>query len=101
MPWSEVKNDYVFAHSIPSNERIRSSEPIVEKSDCHVVLLSGVIGSGKTTWAKKYITENPGKNFNLLNVEHVLSKMTVRTSARLDGVQHLRAELPLLIVRHA
>jgi len=39
-------------------------------------------GSGKTTWAKKYIEENPKKDFNLLNIEYVLSKMTVRLRER-------------------
>ena len=72
-----MKNDYIFSQNIPLNERVRSSEPILEKTDCQVILLSGLNGSGKTTWAKKYIEENLIKYFNLINVEYVLSKMTV------------------------
>ncbi len=72
-----MKNDYIFSQNIPLNERVRSSEPILEKTDCQVILLSGLNGAGKTTWAKKYIEENLTKNFNLINVEYVLSKMAV------------------------
>ncbi|CAF3967015.1 unnamed protein product [Rotaria sordida] len=75
--WSQIKNDYIFPQNIPLNERIRSSEPILEKNDCHVILLSGLIGSGKTTWANKYIEDNPIKNFNLINAEYVLGKMAI------------------------
>lgn len=74
--WSELKADYTFAQNIPLADRIRTSEPIVDKSQCEVLLLSGLTGSGTTTWAKKHLEENPNKNFNLLNVEYVLSKMT-------------------------
>lgn len=59
------------------NERIRGSEPVVEKIDCQVVLLSGLYGCGKTTWAKKYLEDNPTKHFELLNVESILNRMTV------------------------
>jgi heterogeneous nuclear ribonucleoprotein U-like protein 1 len=72
-----MKSDYIFAQNIPLSDRIHCSEPILEKNECQVVLLSGLNGSGKTTWAKKYIEENPKKDFNLLNIEYVLSKMTV------------------------
>ncbi|CAF1562434.1 unnamed protein product [Rotaria sp. Silwood1] len=75
--WSEIKNNYIFPQNIPLNERIHCSKPILEKNDCHVILLSGLIGSGKTTWANKYIEDNPTKNFNLINVEYVLRKMTI------------------------
>jgi len=72
-----MKADYVFPQNIPLNDRIRCSEPILEKNDCQVLLLSGLNGSGKTTWAKKYIEENPTKHFELINVESVLNKMAV------------------------
>ncbi|CAF4105072.1 unnamed protein product [Rotaria sp. Silwood2] len=75
--WSEIKNDYIFPQNISLHERIRCSEPILEKNDCQVILLSGLIGSGKTTWAKKYIKDNSTKNFNLINAEYVLSKMAI------------------------
>ena len=75
--WSEIKSDYIFAQKIPLSNRIRCVESIPEKADCQVILLSGLIGSGKTTWAEKYIEENSNRNFNLLNIEHVLSKMAV------------------------
>jgi len=73
-----MKNDYIFPQNIPLNDRIRTSEPILEKHDCQVLLLSGLNGSGKTTWAKKYIEDNPTKHFYLINVESVLNKMAVR-----------------------
>ncbi|CAF1342854.1 unnamed protein product, partial [Adineta ricciae] len=75
--WSEVKPNYTFAQNIPVSDRIRGSTPVEEKSQCQVVLLSGLNGSGKTSWAKKYMEENSDKHFNLLNAEHVLNKMTI------------------------
>lgn len=75
-----MKSDFIFAQKIPLAERIRRSEPIVEKNQCQVLLLSGLNGSGKSTWAKKFIGENPTKDWNLINIEHVLSKMTVCSS---------------------
>ncbi len=72
-----MKSDYLFPQQIALSDRIRSSEPIVEKNECQVLLLSGLNGAGKTTWAKKYIEENPTKNFHLINAESVLSQMAV------------------------
>ncbi|CAF0841442.1 unnamed protein product [Adineta steineri] len=76
-PWSEIKSEYIFVQNIPLSDRIRTCEPILEKNQCEIILLSGLNGSGKTTWAKKHIEENPKKDFNLLNIEYVLSKMTI------------------------
>ena len=65
--WSETKAGYLFPQNIPLNERIRGSEPVVEKNECQVVLLSGLYGCGKTTWAKKYLEENPTKHCTSVN----------------------------------
>ena len=59
---------------------------MLEKSECQVILLSGLNGSGKTTWARKYLEENAKKHFYLLNAESVLSKMTVSSTQACDGV---------------
>jgi hypothetical protein len=88
-PWSQISSDYIFAQNIPLADRIRGSVPILEKSQCQVVFLSGLIGSGKTTWAKKYVEENPDKNFDVLNAEHVLSKMTVGSEMKVCAVTTL------------
>jgi len=37
----------------------------------------GLPASGKTTWVKKYIAENPDKNYNVLGTNVVLDKMKV------------------------
>lgn len=41
-----------------------------------------MIASGKTTWATKYIEENSTRNFDLLNIERVLSQMAVSDHMR-------------------
>lgn len=66
----------MFPKNVSLHERIRL-ESINEEKDCNVILLSGLTGSGKTTWAKKYMEQHATKCFKLINVEYVLSKMTV------------------------
>ncbi|CAF1140885.1 unnamed protein product [Rotaria magnacalcarata] len=98
-PWFAMKPDYTFPQQVPLENRTRCSEPVLEKSNCQVVLLSGLNGSGKTTWAKKYMEENSKQHFNLLDAEYVLSKMTIDGKSptvkdRNDGVM-LRVNIGL------
>lgn len=43
-----------------------------------MIMMCGLPGSGKTTWAAKHAQENPDKKFNVLGTNTIIDKMKVR-----------------------
>lgn len=46
-------------------------------------MMVGLPGAGKTTWAAKYVQENPEKKFNILGTNAIMEKMKVISACRL------------------
>ena len=42
-----------------------------------VIMMIGLPASGKTTWVKKHVKENPDKKYNVLGTNTLLEKMKV------------------------
>eukprot|EP00250_Pteridium_aquilinum_P003933 c14196_g1_i1 orf=194-2332(+) len=49
----------------------------VEGSNCEVIMMVGLPGSGKTTWAERWVREHPEKRYMLLGTNLALDQMKV------------------------
>lgn len=54
-----------------------------------ILMMVGLPGSGKTTWAIKYTKENPEKKFNILGTNAIMEKMKVRMYSMYPAKQAL------------
>ena len=48
-----------------------------------MIMLVGLPGSGKTTWANKHATENPEKKYNIIGTSTLIDRMKVRDLAEI------------------
>ncbi|XP_004874450.1 heterogeneous nuclear ribonucleoprotein U-like protein 2 [Heterocephalus glaber] len=77
-PFFPPPGEFVFIHTVPVEERVRTAVPPKTTEECEVILMVGLPGSGKTQWALKYAKENPEKRYNILGAETVLSQMRMK-----------------------
>lgn len=68
---------YEWASKIPVAARIRGALTPATRADCQMIMMCGLPGAGKTTWANKYSAENPDRKFNILGTNAFLDKMKV------------------------
>lgn len=79
-PWfaaPEELKDYVFCQAAEEETRVRGSKGPEKREDCTMVMMVGLPGAGKTTWANKYCEENPGLKINILGTNNLIDKMKV------------------------
>ncbi|XP_071657561.1 heterogeneous nuclear ribonucleoprotein U-like protein 2 [Patagioenas fasciata] len=69
---------FAFIHALPPELRERAPRPPRGADDCEVLLMVGLPGAGKTTWAQQHSRENREKRFNLLGSEGVLRQLRPR-----------------------
>lgn len=55
------------------------------RTDCEVIMMIGLPGSGKSFWATKHATENPDKRYTLLGTKYLLERMKIQGVARKPG----------------
>ncbi|KAI9565446.1 hypothetical protein GHT06_009238 [Daphnia sinensis] len=76
-PWFPPMEGYEWASKIPVESRIRGARTPATRADCQMIMMCGLPGAGKTTWANKYSIENPDRKFNILGTNAFLDKMKV------------------------
>ncbi|XP_075692322.1 heterogeneous nuclear ribonucleoprotein U-like protein 1 [Rhinoderma darwinii] len=68
---------FTFIQQVPAFEKIRGTEPPKNKGECEILMMMGLPGAGKTTWAMKHSTANPLKKYNILGTNAIMEKMKV------------------------
>lgn len=76
--WCERVPEYVFVGDVDLKDRIAGPRRPKKKSDCEVVMICGLPGAGKSSWARKYAAEHPEKFYNILGVNNLIEKTGVR-----------------------
>lgn len=76
-PWAEVLPDYTNVGKVPLEDRIPGPKRPAKREDCEVIMMVGLPGSGKTTWAMKYAAEHKDKMYNILGTNTLIDKMKV------------------------
>ncbi|XP_059144772.1 uncharacterized protein LOC131931953 isoform X2 [Physella acuta] len=58
-------------------ERVRGMTPPARKSDCEMIIIVGLPGAGKTTWAINMQKTHPEKRYNIIGTDTLIDKMRV------------------------
>ncbi|KAM9302155.1 heterogeneous nuclear ribonucleoprotein U-like protein 2 [Gastrophryne carolinensis] len=74
-PWHNPPEGFTFLKELPAGDLTRAPTPPKTVEECEVLLLVGLPGTGKSTWARKYCQENPEKRFQHLCTDALLPQL--------------------------
>uniref|UniRef100_A0A3B3IB00 Si:ch211-107m4.1 n=1 Tax=Oryzias latipes TaxID=8090 RepID=A0A3B3IB00_ORYLA len=73
--WYPGPPGFTSLTALPTRQRIRSSSAPPSKTQCEVVMMVGLPGSGKSFWAQTHMKEHPDKHYKLLGTQELLTCM--------------------------
>ncbi|XP_036435766.1 heterogeneous nuclear ribonucleoprotein U-like protein 1 [Colossoma macropomum] len=76
-PFFPPPEGFTFLQDLPLQDRTRGSPGPATKAECEILMMVGLPGSGKTTWASKYSEQHPEKKYNILGTNAIMEKMRV------------------------
>ncbi|XP_053576055.1 heterogeneous nuclear ribonucleoprotein U-like protein 2 [Bombina bombina] len=74
-PWYDPPDEFTFIKNIELANLTRSKPLPKTKEECEVIMMVGLPGVGKSTWARKHMTENPEKRYEHLCIERLLPRL--------------------------
>lgn len=77
LPPLKIIDDYIYINKVDEENLISGPKRPESRSDCEVIMMIGLPGSGKTYWAVNHAKENPEKRYNILGNTTLIERMTV------------------------
>nr|XP_006819056.1 PREDICTED: heterogeneous nuclear ribonucleoprotein U-like protein 1-like [Saccoglossus kowalevskii] len=62
---------------LPPHALLQATIPSTRKEDHEIIMMVGLPGAGKSTWAEEYARKHPEKNFYILGTNAIIDKMKV------------------------
>lgn len=84
----QILEGYSLYDQLPVETRVVGPQRPATRSDCEVIMMVGLPGTGKTYYARQIISENPEKKYNPIGVAFLLDKMRVNGEARKPNSSH-------------
>ncbi|KAE8585719.1 hypothetical protein XENTR_v10021425 [Xenopus tropicalis] len=76
-PFCSAIPGFTFIQHVQPYERVRGTEPPKNKAECEILMMVGLPGAGKTTWAVKHAAAHPEKKYVILGTNAIMEKMRV------------------------
>ncbi|KAK7792564.1 hypothetical protein R5R35_008661 [Gryllus longicercus] len=76
-PWFTPLEGYTFVGEVALDQRVSGPKRPEKRSDCEMIMMCGLPGCGKTTWANEWRDKHPGKYYNILGTNNLIDKMKV------------------------
>ncbi|KAM9795679.1 heterogeneous nuclear ribonucleoprotein U-like protein 2 [Neosynchiropus ocellatus] len=73
--WYPTPQGFTSLAALPAEQRVTAASATNDRTECEMVLLVGLPGSGKSRWARSHMQEHPEKHYKLLGTEELLSCM--------------------------
>ncbi|XP_071974539.1 heterogeneous nuclear ribonucleoprotein U-like protein 2 [Engystomops pustulosus] len=74
-PWHPPPDGFSFVKDYQPEDLTRTPVSPKTSEECEVLLMIGLPGTGKTTWAKKHCEDNPEKRFQHLSTEALVPQL--------------------------
>ncbi|XP_077466101.1 heterogeneous nuclear ribonucleoprotein U-like protein 2 isoform X2 [Stigmatopora argus] len=75
LPWYPVPPGFTQLAALPRELRCRNTSAPSSPTQCEMILMVGLPGSGKSHWARAHMRQRPEKNYKLLGTEVLLACM--------------------------
>ncbi|BFZ03494.1 hypothetical protein BsWGS_06533 [Bradybaena similaris] len=75
--WYPPPKGFKYIGQLPLTERVRGMIAPATKSDCEMIMIVGLPGSGKTTWGINMEKNHPEKRYNIIGTDTLIEKMRV------------------------
>jgi hypothetical protein len=73
--WFSPPQGFQYIGHLPLADKVASLQPPKDYRQCQVIMIIGLPGCGKTTWARKQQKENPEKRYNILGTDLLIERM--------------------------
>ncbi|XP_051277086.1 heterogeneous nuclear ribonucleoprotein U-like protein 2 [Dicentrarchus labrax] len=74
-PWYPGPPGFTPLAALSAGQRVRATLGPSSRSQCEVLLMVGLPGSGKSNWARTHMKQHPEKQYRLLGTEELLACM--------------------------
>ncbi|XP_046675963.1 heterogeneous nuclear ribonucleoprotein U-like protein 1 isoform X2 [Homalodisca vitripennis] len=77
-----IEAGYTWAANVAEDQRVAGPRRPERREDCEMLMMCGLPGCGKTTWANAFVKEHPDKYYNILGTNSLIEKMKIQGLAR-------------------
>nr|CAD7593177.1 unnamed protein product [Timema genevievae] len=74
-PWFNALPGYTFVGDYPLEQRHAGAKRPEKREECEMIMMCGLPGCGKTTWANEWYNQHLDTKYNILGTNNLIDKM--------------------------